>query len=132
MILLKEMFKGFVLSSYLNHAFISLSHVLISSLEQFVRIWWKVQLAHSRITSWPPWSSESRGLKGITARGWAKLPGRLGTEKSGSRSLWLLLLLPGMRKWKQIRERNLLHRKIKRRCICYIWTVCCDFLSISY
>lgn len=53
MTLLKEMFKGFVLSSYLNHEFISLSHVLMSSLEQFVMIWWEIQLAHSRISSWP-------------------------------------------------------------------------------
>lgn len=53
MTLLKEMFKGFVLSSYLNHEFISLSHVLMSSLEQFVMIWCEVQLAHSRISSWP-------------------------------------------------------------------------------
>lgn len=71
----KEMFKGFVLGSYLNHEFISLSHVLMSSLEQFVMIWWKVQLAHSRITSWPSRSRFYCPTMNLEDRWTSPLPG---------------------------------------------------------
>lgn len=96
--LLKEMFKGFVLSSYLNHEFVFLSHVLMSSLEQFVMIWWKVQLAHSRISFWPLWSSFYSPTMNLEDRWTSPRPGAEqsfqadeGQRKSDSCSLWLFL-----------------------------------------